>query len=75
VNKVIGVAAVSNVQCSFDGPCLDDFTSITRDRKVAKQDHWLKKAKVKATEKGDFPKIDGQERIRILRTRIERKLI
>jgi hypothetical protein len=59
VNKVIGVAAASNVLCSFDGPCIDEFTSITRDRKVAKQDHWLRKAKAKATEISDFPKIDG----------------
>jgi hypothetical protein len=56
---VIGVAAASNVLCSFDGPCIDEFTSITRDRKVAKQDHWLRKAKAKATEISDFPKIDG----------------
>lgn len=73
MNRVIESAAASNVSCFRDGPCLDEFTQITRDRKLIKQYGWYKKAVTKPTEDSDLPKIEGTEKIRILSTKHERK--
>ena len=72
---MIGTAAQSNVMCSVEGPCIDEFTHLTRARKQVKQNGWYKKSTTRATDGSDFPKIEGSEKIRILKTKQERKSI
>jgi len=57
VNRILGIAAISNVRSSMDGPCTDEYSNVTRERKELKQSGWIKKALAKPTEDIDTPKI------------------